>query len=519
MADQSGPQPGLTSAPADPPFWWGVSTSGYQHEGGYNGPQQPRNNWADWEALGRAEVTGRSVDFWNRYEEDLDRAASLGLNAFRLGIEWTRLQPEPLHDPQGHPHLDPLALRRYTDILLALRQRRLEPFLTLHHFTHPAWLGTDFWLQSDAPDRFTQFVVCAISALNRALTDHGQPPLRWLLTINEPNMLTLNAYLSGTFPSGPRRGISQVIAATQSLLLAHIRAYRALHALYHDAGWPSPMISFNNYASDLYWMDKVMTDLVAAPGLGVLRGDLAWWLVGRAHRLDERFNAAHLPLTKTLPYWMGGFIKHTLLAIGHRALETGRLERLADAIYAEPSELPLDFIAFDYYDPFVGNMFRLPRLDELLHPAQSLRARLLHSITSKTWDWPALPQGLSFFVRVYQEDFPGKPLLIAENGMARLRRSTWARSWRKDQLRRAEYLDRHLAEVHQLRQANSGLIGYFHWSLTDNYEWGSFAPKFGLFEVDLNDPALPRRAVDSAGLNAAETYRRWIERSKTEFAR
>lgn len=26
--------------------------------------------------------------------------------------------------------------------------------------------------------------------------------------------------------------------------------------------------------------------------------------------------------------------------------------------------------------------------------------------------------------------------------------------------------------------------GYFYWSLLDNYEWGSYAPRFGLVDVD-----------------------------------
>lgn len=33
--------------------------------------------------------------FWLRPEEALDRAAGLGCNAFRLSVEWPRLEPEP----------------------------------------------------------------------------------------------------------------------------------------------------------------------------------------------------------------------------------------------------------------------------------------------------------------------------------------------------------------------------------------------------------------------------------------
>ena len=55
-------------------FLWGVSSCPYQHEGGYNGEGEPQNNWAAWERSGKVARSGRSVDFWNRYEEDFDRA-------------------------------------------------------------------------------------------------------------------------------------------------------------------------------------------------------------------------------------------------------------------------------------------------------------------------------------------------------------------------------------------------------------------------------------------------------------
>src|SRR5579863_6860713 len=91
-------------------FLIGVATSGYQIEGGYNGPGEPHNNWAGWEDIGRVARSGDACDFWCRPEEMLDRAQAIGCNAFRLSVEWARLEPRP-----GHP--DDKALERYADIL------------------------------------------------------------------------------------------------------------------------------------------------------------------------------------------------------------------------------------------------------------------------------------------------------------------------------------------------------------------------------------------------------------------
>ena len=74
-------------------FLWGVATSAYQSEGGYNGPGQPQTNWAAAERRGDVAESGLGADFWNRYPEDFVRCRGLGLNAFRLGIEWSRIQP------------------------------------------------------------------------------------------------------------------------------------------------------------------------------------------------------------------------------------------------------------------------------------------------------------------------------------------------------------------------------------------------------------------------------------------
>jgi hypothetical protein len=54
-------------------------------------------------------------------------------------------------------------------------------------------------------------------------------------------------------------------------------------------------------------------------------------------------------------------------------------------------------------------------------------------------------------------------------------------------------------------------LGYLHWSLTDNYEWGSFTPRFGLFRIDFPS-GLERLAVDHLGDNPSQTYARLVRR-------
>ena len=94
----------------------------------------------DWSRYEVAEGThcvepcGPACDSWNRYEEDLDLIVELGLNSFRLSVEWARIEPE-----QGV--IDHEALAHYRAVLEACHARSILPVVTLHHFTLPLWVA------------------------------------------------------------------------------------------------------------------------------------------------------------------------------------------------------------------------------------------------------------------------------------------------------------------------------------------------------------------------------------------
>ena len=74
--------------------------------------------------------------------------------------------------------------------------RGLEPIVTLHHFTHPAWLGEEFWLRPGSPDIFARHVARILPPL--------APYCRRWVTINEPNIVTLMGWIEGACPPGRR---------------------------------------------------------------------------------------------------------------------------------------------------------------------------------------------------------------------------------------------------------------------------------------------------------------------------
>ncbi|MFF4771642.1 family 1 glycosylhydrolase [Microtetraspora fusca] len=86
-------------------FLWGASTSGHQVEGG-----NVSSDWWRFEGSGMLpERGGDAVDHYHRYPEDMRLLADAGLNAYRFGIEWARIEPEPgqvVPHPFGPPRAE-----------------------------------------------------------------------------------------------------------------------------------------------------------------------------------------------------------------------------------------------------------------------------------------------------------------------------------------------------------------------------------------------------------------------------
>jgi beta-glucosidase len=87
--------------------------------------------------------------------------------------------------------------------------------------------------------------------------------------------------------------------------------------------------------------------------------------------------------------------------------------------------------------------------------------------------WEFYPDALSDAVRHTAAVLPGVPILVTENGIATA-----------DDTERIEYTSGALAGLHRAISDGIDVRGYLHWSLLDNYEWGSYRPTFGLVAVD-----------------------------------
>ena len=196
-------------------FLWGAATSSHQVEGG--------NRWNDWwmhEASGDLPyASGDACQHYSRYETDFDLARSLGHNAHRLSIEWSRVEPE-----QGNWNDD--ALQHYAAVIAALRERGLEPIVTLHHFTNPQWFArTGGWLQKDSKTLFARYARRVAEAL---------PDVRYWITINEPTVYIKNGFGSGCWPPFQENKALNAGRVLLNMARAHVAAYCELHTAAAD---------------------------------------------------------------------------------------------------------------------------------------------------------------------------------------------------------------------------------------------------------------------------------------------
>ena len=490
-----------------PGFLVGVASAGYQCEGGFNGRGDPQNNWSAHETAGRAARTGDATGFWTRYREDFELCRRIGLNAFRLSIEWARVQPTRSAVAGRAPEFDFSAMDAYADRIAFCRKAGLEPVVTLHHFTHPAWLGADAWLDDATPELFEKFTIATVGRVNRRLTDHySQPPVAWYVTLNEPNMLVLNTYVSRHFPGGARAGVATGARAYNRLLAAHLRAYNAIHDLYESERWPAPRVTMNTFCSDVYWSENILLDLLSLRGIGVSAGQAHDYFLSREADLRRGLEGCR-PACRTDLFAKIGRGAHWLANfLARRAATAEGFAFFLNEAARSKRERTLDFLGLDYYDPFLAHILRPPDFSDLEFPDRSLSGKLMSGLSSKTWDWHILPEGLHTFCKYYASAFPGHSILIAENGMAqRCKFDNAVSGRRRDRVLRSDFLGTHLREVRRILDEGIPLLGYLHWSLTDNYEWGSFTPRFGLYRVDYAN-GMARLAEDHLGDNPSKTY-------------
>ncbi len=193
-------------------FLWGAATSSHQVEGGnFN-----NDWWAFEQKPGKiidGSISGDACDHYNRYGEDFKLLKSLGHNAHRLSIEWSRVEP-------AKGYFSDAELFHYGQVIKELKKLKITPIVTLHHFSTPLWMAAEGgWANPECIKRFVDFTRVVASAFKKDVT--------FWMTINEPMVYAFLAYMTGEDAPGVKNPIKGFRVANH-MFKAHVEAYHAI---------------------------------------------------------------------------------------------------------------------------------------------------------------------------------------------------------------------------------------------------------------------------------------------------
>lgn len=318
--------------------------------------------------------------FWTQPEIEINLAAELGTQIFRLGVDWGRIQIAP-------GVFDEKAIGRYKEIIGMIKQKNMKVMLTLFHFTVPKWnQNQGGWTNRETKDHF-------ISFSKKVMTEFS-PLVDYWITFNEPQVFATMAYGIGFFPPGNKGNVIQTIRSLKEMVEAHKILYK--------------------------WGHKNLVN----PKIGIAQ--------------HMGYHTGHGLINKSLSKLSGGFMN-----------------------WYFPKRIKgyMDYFGFNYYGA-----------EWIKGAGLSIEDKLEYSEAGRA----VYPQGLYKISKEIKKRFGDIPQFITENGIADA--TDWIRP---------SYLIEHLKVIHKLHSEGVKMLGYIHWTLTDNMEWADgYCPKFGLVGVD-----------------------------------
>jgi len=451
----------------------------------------PNTDWYAWvhdpsniqKGIVSGDLPERGINCWELYKQDHTIAKKLGLNAYRIGIEWSRVFPtntslvevgvekasdgniskidveeSALEDLEKVA--DKHAVGHYQDVIEDLRANNFEVFVCLNHFTLPLWAhdpiivrktrlraGPRGWVDENTITEFTKYAAYMASKFG-GIVDN------WA-TFNEPSVIPETGYmiLDSGFPPGLNNfRASRKVA--RNLVVAHARAYDAIKkfdivkadeesdraaniGLVHSVIPGSPLSSENKSDVKAAELMNIMHNYF------VIQAICDGWLDGNLNGAKEKEETKEY-LGQRLD-WLGVNYYTRLVARGKASI----FAKIFAGISVIPEIVP------DY------GMACKPN------------SKSADGLPTSDGGWEVYPEGMFEVLRAMKTY--GRPLYVTENGIAD----------EKDALR-PSYLMEHLKVLGKaMNEEKIDVRGYFHWSLTDNYEWAEgFGQKFGLYSVD-----------------------------------
>jgi beta-glucosidase len=354
--------------------------------------------------------------------------------------------------PDGIGSVNEKGMDFYDQLVDELLGAGITPWVTLFHWDYPlALFYCGGWLNAESPQWFETYT--------RAVVERLSDRVHHWFTLNEPACFIAFGHRSGMQAPGLQLPDKEVCRVWHHAMLAHGRAVRAIR---QESVHPSPQVGYAPVFRTTIPHTERPADIEAAR---------TWMFSHEGGNLfDTRWNLD--------PCFRGVYPTEMMAHWGDDAprIQDGDMELIRQ---------DLDFLGLNIYHSARIRAGADGAPEVVDYPADYPRNSL---------GWPITPEALRWATRFLYEEY-GKPLIITENGIT-LDEAPDEQGVVSDP-RRVAFLNDYLTGLQRSVDDGIPVLGYFHWSIFDNFEWAEgYVPRFGLIHVDY---ATQRRTVKASG--------------------
>ena len=435
-------------------FLWGAATSAYQIEGSPLADGAGMSNWHRFSHTPGMVTDGDTgdiaCDHYNRFQSDVDLMAELGLNAYRFSIAWGRVLPD------GTGRVNEKGLDFYSRLVDALLEKNIKPNATLYHWDLPVALDDrGGWLNRDISEWFADYATIVFDKL-------GDRVPMWA-TINEPWVIMDGGYMHGVHAPG-HRSLFEAAIVSHNILRAHGRGVQAFRANSHTK---AAQVGLVVNLEPKYAASDSAEDVAATA------------------RADAYMNRQYLD-----PVFKGSYPEELAEVFGEAWPEW------PDEDFQLIRE-KFDFLGINYYTRGVT------KDDPSSIPVRASKVHQPDHVYMET-GWEVFPDALRRILVWVKERYGDIPLYITENGSTFYDPPAAIDGVVDDPLR-VDCLKGNLHAVSQAMTEGAPVMGYFAWSLLDNFEWShGYSKRFGVVHVNYSTQ---ERTIKSSGTLYSEVIR------------
>lgn len=435
----------------DKNFLWGTASSSYQIEGAFTEDGKGLSIWDTFSNkpgnIAHDENGNKACDHYHRYREDIALMKNLGIQAYRFSISWSRIFPDGIvKDSDGNIRYNKAGLDFYDKIVNLCLENNIKPFITIYHWDLPQALeDKGGWL-----NRETAFIFADYAEF---ICEHFSDRVTNIATINEPQIISGLGYMLGLHAPGKKLDAVSVLSVIHHLALAHGLAVTKMRAVAKQ-----PVKTGFSSTGDLCYPSKECDediDAARAECFNIVKGNMT-------------FN-------HTIFCDMTCLGRYPDIAGTELHLEPGleKIEHYEELPFVKDGDIELIHQPIDYLGINVYNGHEINAAGHINKKPGSPRTAL---------GWPVTPGVMNYGIRYLYERY-NLPIYIFEDGLAC--NDIISLDGKVHDSNRIDFLTRYLTDLEKAYKAGVPILGYFHWSFTDNFEWHSgYDPRFGLVFVD-----------------------------------